>query len=188
MFFSNCWITRRGFGSFGSESAVSKCNLSLPVMPQLRASYAQPEIFRVGPYVDGSVLARVLFVILAGRCSHMFGLLMRHITRPLAIMLSAKSGPGQQHAFKDAMAQVGCPDCRGDRLSHYMQLPFPNLLAPIKPARIQLSRKRNWFAIVFAAHHHCPDHSYNLIGQCNGRNFDRSPCHKLCQPWSTGVS
>ncbi|MFT7578266.1 MAG: hypothetical protein ACI9XZ_004673, partial [Alphaproteobacteria bacterium] len=51
----------------------------------------------------------------------MFGLLMRHIARPLAIMLSAKSGPGQKHAFKDAVAQMGCPDCRGDRLSHYMQ-------------------------------------------------------------------
>ena len=84
---------------------------------------------RVGPYVDGSVLARVFFVILAGRCSHMFGLLMRHIARPLAIMLSAKPGPGQKHAFKDAVAQMGCPDRRVDRLSHYMQLPFPNLLA-----------------------------------------------------------
>ena len=113
--------------------------------------------------MDGSVLARVLYVIFAGRCSHMFGLLMRHIARPLAIMLSAKSGPSQLHAFKDAVAHMGCPDCRGDRLSHYMQLPFPNLLTPIKPARTLLGRKRNWFAIIFAANHHRPDHSYNLI-------------------------
>ena len=153
-----------------------------------RCHSAATWLSRKGPYVDGSVLARVFFVILAGRCSHMFGLLMRHIARPLAIMLSAKSGPGQKHAFKDAVARMGCPDRRVDRLSHYMQLPFPNLLAPIEPARTQLGRKRNWFAIVFAAHHHCPDHSYNLIGQCNGRNLDRSPCHKLSQPWAARVS
>ena len=61
---------------------------------------------KYGPYVDGSVLARVLYVIFAGRCSHMFGLLMRHIARPLAIMLSAKSGPSQLHAFKDAVAHM----------------------------------------------------------------------------------
>ena len=118
----------------------------------------------------------------------MFGLLMRHIARPLAIMLSAKSGPGQKHAFKDAVAQMGCPDRRVDRLSHYMQLPFPNLLAPIEPARTQLCCKRNWFAIAFAAYHHRPDHSYNLIGQCNGRDLDRSPCHELSQPWTARVS
>ena len=29
----------------------------------------------------------------------MFGLLMRHLAWPLAIMLSARSGPGQKHAL-----------------------------------------------------------------------------------------
>jgi hypothetical protein len=33
----------------------------------------------------------------------MFGLLMRHIARPLAIMLSAKSGPGQFRAFASTL-------------------------------------------------------------------------------------
>ncbi len=69
-----------------------------------------------------------------------------------------------------------------------MQLPFPNLFVPIEQARTQLGRKRNWFAITFAAHHHCPDHSYNLICQCNGGNLDRSPSHELSQPWPARVS
>jgi hypothetical protein len=33
----------------------------------------------------------------------MFGLLMRHITRPLAIMLSAESGPDQNRAFASTL-------------------------------------------------------------------------------------
>src|SRR5688572_4716614 len=35
---------------------------------------------------------------------------------PLAIMLSARSGPGQKHAVKAAVARAGCPDLRVDRL------------------------------------------------------------------------
>ena len=35
------------------------------------------------------------------------------------------SGPGQKHAFDDALAQVGCPDRRIDRLCITYCLPFP---------------------------------------------------------------
>jgi len=35
------------------------------------------------------------------------------------------SGPGQKHAFKDAVAHVGCPDRRIDRLCITCCLPFP---------------------------------------------------------------
>src|SRR5680860_1212716 len=86
---------------------------------------------RKGPYVDGSVLARVLLVIRVGRCSHMSGLLMRHIKRPLAIMLSAEiRSLSTTRVHVDALALMGCPDLRIDRLSHYMQMPFPNFLTP----------------------------------------------------------
>ena len=37
---------------------------------------------------------------------------MRRIAQPLAIMLSAQSGPGQKHAFDDALAHMGCPGRR----------------------------------------------------------------------------
>ncbi len=50
-----------------------------------------------------------------GRCSHVFGLQMRfHMTAGHNALRG--SGPGQNPAFDDAMAQVGCPDRRIDRL------------------------------------------------------------------------
>ena len=39
----------------------------------------------------------------------MFGLLMRHFTRPLAIMLSADWVPVISTRFKGAVALLGCP-------------------------------------------------------------------------------
>ena len=46
------------------------------------------------------VVKGVLIVdALAGRSCHVFGLLMRRLTWPLAIMLSADPGPGQKHAL-----------------------------------------------------------------------------------------
>src|SRR5260370_41219794 len=50
-----------------------------------------------------------------GRCSHVLGLLMR-FTWPLAIMPSADQVPVKKLAFDNALAQVGCPDRRIDRL------------------------------------------------------------------------
>src|SRR5262245_66271955 len=44
------------------------------------------------PCVDGSELARRIFTSQIGRCSHVFGLLVR-FTRPLAIMPSADQVP-----------------------------------------------------------------------------------------------
>ena len=60
------------------------------------------------PCVDGSELARENFASHAGRCSHVFGLLVRFI-RTLAINALRGSGPSQKHAFEHAMALVGCP-------------------------------------------------------------------------------
>src|SRR4051794_17890023 len=67
------------------------------------------------PCVDGSGLAREIFT------SQAWSVLP--CVRPVdAVHMTAGhnalrgSGPGQQHAFDDAMAQVGCPDRRTDRL------------------------------------------------------------------------
>ena len=50
-----------------------------------------------------------------GRCSHVFGLLNAvHMTAGHNAFRG--SGPGQNPAFENAMAQVGCPDRRIDRL------------------------------------------------------------------------
>src|SRR5213075_2558568 len=71
--------------------------------------------FRKVPCVDGSGLAREIFT------SQAWSVLP--CVRPLsAVHMTAGhnalrgSGPGQNRAFDDAMAQVGCPDRRIDRL------------------------------------------------------------------------
>jgi hypothetical protein len=70
--------------------------------------------FAFGPCVDGSGLARRIFTL--QRWSE------QPCVRPVcAVLMTAGhnalrgSGPGQQHAFEDAMAHVGCPDRRIDR-------------------------------------------------------------------------
>jgi len=52
----------------------------------------------------------------AGRCGHVFDLLVRRAW-PLAIMPSARTGPDQKHALEGAMAHVGFPALRFDRLA-----------------------------------------------------------------------
>src|SRR6195256_5725611 len=56
-----------------------------------------------------------LHVCSIGRCSHVFGLLVRfHMTAGHNALRG--SGPGQKPAFDNALAHVGCPDRRIDRL------------------------------------------------------------------------
>jgi len=68
----------------------------------------------IGPCVDGSGLARRIFTL--QRWSE------QPCVRPVsAVHMTAGhnalrgSGPGQKHAFEDAVAHVGCPDRRIDR-------------------------------------------------------------------------
>src|SRR4029450_3000865 len=49
-----------------------------------------------------------------GRCSHVFGLIAR-FTMTAGHNALRGSGPGQKHAFEDAVALMGCPDRRIDR-------------------------------------------------------------------------
>jgi hypothetical protein len=70
---------------------------------------------RNGPCVDGSELARRIFTLQAWS--------VQPCVRPLsAVHMTAGhnalrgSGPGQKPAFKNALARVGCPDRRTDRL------------------------------------------------------------------------
>ena len=70
---------------------------------------------RKGPCVDGSKLARSIFtraaLVGAAMCS---AFECGHMTAGHNALRG--SGPGQKLAFDDAMARVGCPDRRIDRL------------------------------------------------------------------------
>jgi hypothetical protein len=90
------------------------------------------------------------------------------------------SSPYQQLAFKNALAHVGCPDRRIDRItccspsqpSHHASY----------PARSRLSRKRDGFLVSLARGHHGPDHSRNLVGERDSCNLSRPPGHQRRKP------
>ena len=66
------------------------------------------------------------------------------------------SGPGQKHAFDNALAQVGCPDRRIDRLCITCCSPSQPSHHAGYPARSRLRRKCDRFPVAFAFGHHCP--------------------------------
>jgi len=76
-----------------------------------------------------------------GRCSHVFGLLARFMTAGHNALRG--SGPGQQAAFDNAMARVGCPDRRIDRLCITCCSPSQPTHHAGCPARSRLPRKRD---------------------------------------------
>ena len=84
------------------------------------------------------------------------------------------SGPGQKPAFdNNAMAQVGCPDRRIDRLC----ITRCSLLQPSHhagcPARSRLRRKRDGLPVTLALSHHGPGHSGKLVGKRDGGYLGR---------------
>ena len=86
------------------------------------------------------------------------------------------SGPGQKPAFdNNAMAQVGCPDRRIDRLC----ITCCSLLQPSHhagcPARSRLRRKRDGLPVTLALSHHGPGHSGKLVGKRDGGDLGRPP-------------
>ena len=86
------------------------------------------------------------------------------------------SGPDQQLAFKNAMAHVGCPDHRIDRLCITCCSPSQPSRRASCPARFRSSRKREGFLVSLAPCHHGPDHSGDLVGERDSRNLGRPPC------------
>jgi hypothetical protein len=99
------WVTSRRTQCEHNESALHS-------EADIRAAIA---FRRSGPCVDGSGLARRTFTSQAWS--------VQPCVRPfIAVHMTAGhnalrgSGPGQQPAFDDALAQVGCPDRRNDRL------------------------------------------------------------------------
>src|SRR6478672_13248503 len=101
-------------GSFATGLAETTC-LPMSAFHPIPTVNSRLEICREVPCVDGSELARRIFT--ARRWS------VQPCVRPVsAVHMTAGhnalrgSGPGQKHAFENAMALVGCPDRRIDRL------------------------------------------------------------------------
>jgi len=92
------------------------------------------------------------------------------------------SGPDQQLAFKNAMAHVGCPDRRIDRLCVTCCSPSQPSHHARCPARSRLSRKRDGFLVSLAPGHHGPDHSGDLVGERDSRNLGRPPRQQGREP------
>jgi hypothetical protein len=68
------------------------------------------------------------------------------------------SGSGQNRAFDNAMAQVGCPDRRIDRLCITCCSPSQPSHHAGCPARSRLPRKCDGLLVALALGHHGPDH------------------------------
>jgi hypothetical protein len=92
------------------------------------------------------------------------------------------SGPDQQLAFKNALARVGCPDRRIDRLCITCCSPSQPTHHAGYPARSRLSRKRDGFLVSLAPGHHGPDHSGDLVGERDSRNLGRPPRQQCRKP------
>ena len=78
------------------------------------------------------------------------------------------SGPGHNHAFDNALAQVGCPDRRIDRLCITCCSPFPTVMSRRMPDAILSRRECDGFLVSLAPGHHCPCHSGHLVGERDG--------------------
>ena len=69
------------------------------------------------------------------------------------------SGPGQNLAFDHALALVGCPDRRIDRLCITCCSPSQPSHHAGWPARSRSPRKRDGFLVALTPGHHGPSHS-----------------------------
>ena len=95
------WRARTGFGRYIASSAAN-----LPSKKPVNK----------GPCVDGSELARTFFTsaVLVGAAMCSASISAVHVTAGHNALRG--SGPGQKDAFDNALAHVGCPDRRIDRL------------------------------------------------------------------------
>ena len=83
------------------------------------------------------------------------------------------SGPGQKHAFDNALALVGCPDRRIDRLCITCCSPSQPSHHAGCPARSRSRRKCGGFLVSLALGHHRPGHPGDLVGERDGRDLRR---------------
>ena len=136
---------------------------------------------RDGPCVDGSGLARRIFTLQQWS--------EQPCVRPVcAVLMTAGhnalrgSGPGQNLAFDDAVARVGCPDRRIDR--HCIKCCSPS--QPLRhagcPVRSRSRRESGRFSIAFVPGHHSPSHPGEFVGQRDGGDLGGSPRQQCGEP------
>src|SRR5260221_12268763 len=133
------------------------------------------------PCVDGSGLAREIFTSQAWS--------VQPCVRPVgAVHMTAGhnalrgSGPGQKPAFDYAMARVGCPDRRIDRLCITCCLPSQPSHHVGYPARSRLPRKCDGLLVTLTLGHHGPGHPRNLVGKRDGGDLGRPPPQHRREP------
>ena len=85
------------------------------------------------------------------------------------------SGPGQKPAFDNALAHVGCPDRRIDRLCITCCSPSQPSHHAGCPARPRSRRKGDGFLVALALGHYGPSHSGDLVGEGDGGDLGRAP-------------
>jgi hypothetical protein len=94
------------------------------------------------------------------------------------------SGPGQMPAFDNALARVGCPDRRIDRLCITCCSSFPTVHITPDVRRDCSRRECDGFFVALASDHHCPHHSGNLVGERDGSNLGRTSRQQGRKPGS----
>src|ERR1035437_3493428 len=119
-----------------------------------------------------------------GRCSHVFGLLVRH-TWPLAIMPSADQVPVisthstmRWHKWVVLIAGSAGSALRAVR-------PFQPSHHAGCPTRSRLRRKCDGLLVALASNHHGADHSRNLVGKRDGGDLRRPPSQQCREPGPT---
>ena len=124
------------------------------------------------PCVDGSELARTFLTPQTWS--------VQPCVRPVcAVHMTAGhnalrgSGPGQKPAFENAVAQVGCPDRRIDRLCITCCSSSPTFTSRQILGAISLRPERDRIIISLAARHQCPGHSSKLVGKRDSCHFGR---------------
>src|SRR5258707_8668304 len=140
---------------FRVKTGKAQCEQMFSALPP-RADIAQRNRHvRFVPCVDGSGLASEIFT------SQAWSVLP--CVRPVdAVHMTAGhnalrgSGPGQKPAFDYAMARVGCPDRRIDRLCITCCLPSQPSHHVGYPARSRLPRKCDGLLVTLTLGHHGP--------------------------------
>jgi hypothetical protein len=118
----------------------------------------------------------------SGRSSHVFGLLSAvHVTAGHNALRG--SGPGHYHAFDNALARVGCPDRRIDRLCITCCSPSQPFTSRRTPDAISSRRQCDGFLIALPFGHDRPGHTSDLVGERNGGDLGWPPCQQCRKPW-----
>jgi hypothetical protein len=94
------------------------------------------------------------------------------------------SGPGQKHAFDNALARVGCPDRRIDRLCITCCSPSQPFTSRRTPDAISSRRQCDGFLIALPFGHDRPGHTSDLVGECDGGDLGWPPCQQCRKPWT----